>query len=225
MSRLVITTQQAPIEASALFASVKRKRQSSLSMSSVFLCNTVRIIFLFSFQWANGGCSVKDTKAFYFKSGATQLALSTIAVLDPPPLSEFAQLRTVCPKFCACYTISANNQWQCARNPIEPAPSCSMALRVWLGGRRISSGRPRCGSLRAAAAAAPALPTCCNKHPVPLALTVTAPINEVLSGAFLLPCAVSVLCWCCTSITKLIWALRPMCLLVCCAGCGWYLKG
>lgn len=99
---------------------------------------------------------------FYFKSGATQLALSMIAVPDPPPLSVFAQLRTACPKFCACYTISANNQWQCAGNPIEPAPSCSMALGVWLGGRRISSGRPRCGSLRAAAAAAPALPTCCN---------------------------------------------------------------
>lgn len=183
------------------------------------------------------GVVESKTQVFSLTTSATGLVVPRLAVLDAnsPPLSLFAHFQTMCPELCVRYTTV----WL---QPITRGRDSERARPCMFYGWHSQSLRGRLhDSFRATA---PRLPPCCccscactpspyvlwqpSRQTVLLALTVTALIIEVLSGASVLPCAVSVpLCWFYMSTMIQVTAELNQLpdILVCWTRCGWSLKG
>lgn len=151
------------------------------------------------------GVVESKTQVFSLRKSATGLVVHRVAVLDAnsPPLSLFAHFQTMCPELCVSYTTVR-------LEPITRGRDSERARPCMFYGWHSQSLRGRLhDSFRATA---PRLPSCCcccscactpspyvlwqsGRQTVLLALTVTVLIIEVLSGASVLPCAVSVPLW------------------------------
>lgn len=177
------------ITARAFFASTRRTRLSSLPTSPVFPRETVRRPFFSFWTVSRRGSFSPKTSCFSPRTiwaNVTQLVVLWLAApdSDPPPLSVFAHFQTMCPGLCVRYTtvlITTNNKVRGIRQS-PPLRALWLWLGPWQGGSTTPSGRLHRGCLLAAAAAAPALPTCCSTQAVLLVLTATALVIGVLRG-------------------------------------------